>query len=66
MTEQGFYVRKAKYLGSHEEWEGPIDTLGKARDIARGYGPDIEIWHGYILEDGYFEGSIVPKVKKDV
>ena len=58
--EIGFYVRK-----KIDEWEGPIERLSVARDLARTYGPDIEIWHGAPHPKGYFEGKVIPKIEKE-
>lgn len=59
----GFYVK-----ASDTEYKGPFASLKEARNTARSFGPNKEIYHGILrlAVDGFDNRDLhlVPKVKK--
>ena len=65
VEKQGFYVKVRDSF-----YSGPFETLKQARNEARAFGPDLEIYHGvlkwiseFVIEDSRL--FLVPKVKKE-
>jgi hypothetical protein len=56
MNKQGFFAI------INDEYVGPFERLNQARDEARKFGSDIQIFHGVLLEDEKFDGKIIPKI----